>query len=285
MIRFGTAGWQYRDWEGIVYPKPRPRGFDQLSYLAGFFDVVEINTSFYGPPQPSASRGWVARVADHPEFRFTAKLWKGFTHERNATGNDEKLFKEGMEPLMAAGRLGAVLLQFPWSFRNEPENRNYLWRLRDRFAEYPLVLEVRHSSWIAPEVLDTLAELGLGLCNIDQPLFHRSVKPSAHSTSGIGYVRLHGRNYKEWFSPTADVRQRYDFLYSLEQLEPWVGRIRKVAEETQDTYVVTNNHNLGKATVNAFELQALFGRLVKPPAQLVQTYPELQELARSSGSS
>ena len=284
MIRFGTAGWQYRDWEGIVYPKPQPHGFDPLSYLAGFFDLVEINSSFYGPPQPGAARGWVRRVADHPDFRFTAKLWKGFTPERNATAKDEKLLKDGIQPLLDAGRLGALLLQFPWSFKNEPENRNYLWQLRERFAEYPLVLEVRHTSWIETQVLDTLAEIGIGFCNIDQPLFHRSVKPSAHSTSGIGYVRLHGRNYKEWFSPKADVRQRYDFLYTVEQLEPWVDRIRKISAVTRDTYVVTNNHNLGKASVNAFELQALFGKQINPPAQLVQAYPVLQELARSSGS-
>lgn len=115
MIRIGTAGWQYRDWEGIVYPKPRPRGFDPLAYLASFFDVVEINSSFYGPPQSNASRSWVARVADHLQFRFTAKLWKGFTHERHATASDERLFKEGIEPLADSGRLGALLLQFPWS--------------------------------------------------------------------------------------------------------------------------------------------------------------------------
>src|SRR5579872_4475052 len=86
------------------------------------------------------SRNRVARVSDHPEFRFTVQLWKGFTHERNANSADEKLFKGGMEPLADAGRLNAILLQFPWSFRNEPENRNYLRQLRDRFAEYPLVL-------------------------------------------------------------------------------------------------------------------------------------------------
>ena len=284
MIRIGTAGWQYRDWEGIVYPKPRPRGFDPLSYLAGFFDLVEINSSFYGPPHASASRSWVARVAGHPEFRFTAKLWRGFTHERNATGSDEKLFKEGIQPLVDAGRLGALLIQFPWSFKNAPENRNYIWQLQHRFADYPLVLEVRHSSWIEPQVLDNLAELGVGLCNIDQPLFLRSVKPEAYSTSGIGYVRLHGRNYKEWFSPKADVRARYDFLYNLELLEPWVDRIRKISNETLDTYVVTNNHNLGKATVNAFELQAFLGKRIEPPRQLVQAYPELEQVALDSGS-
>ena len=186
--------------------------------------------------------------------------------------------------MVDADRLGALLIQFPWSFKNEPENRNYVWQLQNRFADYPLVLEVRHNSWIEPQVLDTLAELGVGLCNIDQPLFHRSVKPAAHSTSGIGYVRLHGRNYKEWFSPKADVRARYDFLYNIDQLEPWVDRIRKISGETRDTYVVTNNHNLGKATVNAFELHAFFGKRINPPAQLVSAYPELEQLALNSGS-
>ena len=119
----------------------------------------------------------------------------------------------------------------------------------------------------------------MGLCNIDQPQFHRSVKPSAHSTSDIGYVRLHGRNYKQWFSAKADVRHRYDHLYSLDELEPWVGRIKAVDAHTRDTYAVANNHNLGKAAVNAFDLEALlFGKPVKPPPQLVQAYPELQNL-------
>jgi len=279
MIRIGTAGWQYRDWAGNVYPKPKPRGFDELSYLANFFSVIEINSSFYGPPRPSAARAWLTRVAHRPEFRFTAKLWRGFTHGRNATPSDEKLFKEGMGPLIEAGCLGAVLLQFPWSFKNEPENRAYVGRLRKCFAEYPLVLEVRHSSWTDADWLDALAEMNIGFCNIDQPLFHRSIAPSAQSTSTIGYVRLHGRNYKQWFSAKADVRERYDHLYAVDELEPWADRVRLVAEDTQETYVVMNNHNLGKAVVNAFELRALLERPVDPPPQLVDAYPELRNLA------
>src|SRR5262249_31031743 len=133
----------------------------------------------------------------------------------------------------------------------------YIRRLRERFADYPLVLEVRHSSWIEGGALDLLAAANMGLCNIDQPLFSRSVKPSAYSTSTIGYVRLHGRNYKQWFSPGAGVRERYDYLYSLDELQPWADRVRAVAGDTLETYVVTNNHNLGKAVVNAVELSAL----------------------------
>jgi uncharacterized protein YecE (DUF72 family) len=280
-IRIGTAGWQYKDWAGIVYPKPKPRGFDELAFMAQSFTTIEINSSFYGPPRPEVTKTWIERIADNPDFRFTAKLWKGFTHERKTTKEDEKLFKDGMQPMMESGRLGAVLVQFPWSFRNDPENRIYLRNLRERFAEYPLVVEVRHGSWIEPDVLDELAELGVGLCNIDQPLFHRSVKPAAVTTSWIGYVRLHGRNYKQWFSKTADVRERYDFLYSRRELEPWVERVRTIAEDAQDTYVVTNNHNLGKAVVNAFELKAfLTDEPIMPPPQLVEKYPELHEISQ-----
>jgi uncharacterized protein YecE (DUF72 family) len=279
VIRIGTAGWQYRDWAGIVYPKPKPRGFDELSFLTGFFNTVEINSSFYGPPRRSAAKTWVERASANSHFRFTAKLWKGFTHERNATAEDERLFKDGMAPLAESGRLGALLAQFPWSYRNDPENRMYLRRLRNRFAEYPLVLEVRHGSWIIPDFLDELAEWGVGLCNIDQPLFRRSVKPAAVTTSETGYVRLHGRNYKQWFSKTADVRERYDYLYSAGELEPWVDRIKTIAEDAQDTYVVTNNHNLGKAVVNGLELTALLtDRPIRPPRELVARYPELREI-------
>lgn len=285
MIRIGTAGWQYRDWAGIVYPKPKPRGFDELSYLANFFALVEINSSFYGAPRPNAARTWVQRVASNPGFRFTLKLWKGFTHERETTVADERLFKEGIAPLAESGRLGAILLQFPWSFKNDPKNRSYLWALQKRFAEYPLVLEVRHGSWVEPGILDTLAELGVGFCNIDQPLFHRSVRPSAHVTSGIGYVRLHGRNYTQWFSKEADVRERYDYLYSLEELDPWVDRVRQVSNDARDTYVVTNNHNFGKAAMNALELAALlYGRPVAAPPQLVEAYPELRKLTSLSST-
>jgi uncharacterized protein YecE (DUF72 family) len=98
VIRIGTAGWQYPDWAGIVYLKPKPRGFDELSFIASLFNTVEINSSFYGPPRPTAAKAWVDRVAGRPDFRFTAKLLKGFTHARSATDEDERLFKEGIGP-------------------------------------------------------------------------------------------------------------------------------------------------------------------------------------------
>jgi uncharacterized protein YecE (DUF72 family) len=276
MTRIGPAGYAYKDWAGIVYPQPRPRGFHELTFLAQYFDTLEINVSFYRPLTPKMAHDWLARVAANEQFRFTAKLWRGFTHERNAGREDEQLTKDGFAPLQEADRLGAVLLQFPWSFRNTDENRTYVARLRERFAEYPLVLEVRHASWSEPGMLDFLADLEVGLCNIDQPLFKKSVKPAALATSPVGYVRLHGRNYKAWFTENKHVGERYDYLYSPEELDPWIDRIQAVAHSTEDTYVVTNNHYVGKAVVNAVEISSILkGGPVDAPPTLVEHYPAL----------
>jgi uncharacterized protein YecE (DUF72 family) len=276
MIRVGPAGWAYKDWAGIVYPSPRPRGFQPPAYLARYFNTIEINVSFYRPLAPKTSEDWTKAIESNAEFRFTAKLWRGFTHERTASEHDQMEFKEGIAPLLDAGRLGALLLQFPWSFRNEPGNVDYLRRLADRFEEYPLVLEVRHSSWNDPEILDLLNGLRIGLCNIDQPLFKRSIAPSALTTSPIGYIRLHGRNYKSWWTENSHPGERYDYLYSPQDLDPWIDRIHAVANAAQDTYVVTNNHYLGKAVVNATEISSLVkGEPIPAPEPLVQHYPEL----------
>ena len=278
MIRIGPAGFAYKDWEGIAYPPDKPKGFDPVRYLAQYFDTIEINSSYYGPPQAQAASGWVRRVAENPRFKFTAKLYKAFTHDRKATLQDDRDFKNAIDPLMKADRFGALLLQFPWSFRFDNENRLYLLDLQNRFREYPLVLEVRHASWARPEVLDMLAELGIGMANIDQPLFHRSIKPGAEVTAATGYVRLHGRNYQQWFSPTANVRERYDYLYTVAELEPWVERIKIVAHKANDTYAVTNNHNLGKAVVNALEMSSILkGQPINAPESLLERYPELRE--------
>ncbi|HLH04867.1 MAG TPA: DUF72 domain-containing protein [Bryobacteraceae bacterium] len=278
MIRIGPAGWAYKDWEGIVYPRQKPKGFHPLEYLAHYFDTVEINSSFYGPPRPTAARQWAEQVQPNARFRFTAKLYEAFTHKRNATAADERDFKNGLDPLVEAERFGALLLQFPWSFRFDTDNRLYLVELQRRFAEYPLVVEVRHASWAQPEVLDLLAELGIGLANIDQPLFKRSIKPGAEVTAAVGYVRLHGRNYRNWFSKTADVRERYDYLYPVDELEPWVARIRTVSEKAPETYAVTNNHYVGKAVVNALEISSILkGGPVEAPPPLVEKYPELRD--------
>ena len=280
-IRIGPAGWSYKDWEGIVYPQKPGAKFDPLEYLSRFFDTIEINSSFYRPFTPATAKSWVQRVAAAKEFLFTAKLHRVFTHERGkATDADEKAVREGFDELAGAGKLGAVLLQFPWSFKNTDEERVYLAKLLDRFKDYRLVLEIRHSSWNNPQIYEWLEDVGVGLCNIDQPLFTKSIKPAAHATSQIGYVRLHGRNYQDWFREKAPRDDRYNYLYSLDELEPWITRIKKIAEKTKESYVITNNHFRGQAVVNALEMKSTLEEQVVPaPAPLFQKYPRLADSA------
>jgi uncharacterized protein YecE (DUF72 family) len=282
-IRFGPAGWSYDDWNGIVYPSHRPHGFHEAEYLANFFDTIEINTTFYHPPRAEVARSWAIRVRHNPNFRFTAKLWQRFTHERTASQQDEREFKGSISPLLEAGVLGALLMQFPWSFKNNKENREYVGGLVMQFMEFPLVLEVRHESWNQSEVYQMLHDLGVGFCNIDQPVIGRSIKPSEHSTSPIGYIRLHGRNYEHWFTSGEHPEERYDYLYNPGELEGWAERIRHVAEAGEATYVITNNHFRGKAVANALQLISIVrDQTVAVPPGLASEYTILETIATPS---
>lgn len=276
MIRIGPAGWSYKDWAGTVYPAPAPRHFDPLTYLAGYFDTIEVNSTFYRPAAPNAARSWLRRVAEGERepgrFRFTAKAWRRFTHEREEafTRTDVAVVRQAFDPLHQEGRLGAVLLQFPWSFRRTEENRQWLDDVTRAFRDYPLVLEVRHASWNVPEFYGELTERGIGVVNVDQPLYRNSITPGAAATSQVGYVRLHGRNYENWFREDAGVEARYDYLYSADELQPWVDRTKHVATATAETFVITNNHFRGQAVANALMLDALVGGqpVDAPPAVL-----------------
>ena len=283
IIRIGPAGWSYKVWESVVYPEKPGKKFDPLEYLARYFDTIEINSSFYRPPTPSTTKSWANRVAANKQFIFTAKLHRVFTHERGkATAEDEKLFREGMDVLAKTDKLGSVLLQFPWSFKNTPDDRIYLAQLLERFSDYPLVVEVRHTSWNNEEVYEWLQERSVGVCNIDQPVFKRSIRPAALTTSPVGYVRLHGRNYQNWFREQAPRDERYNYLYSLDELDPWITRIKEVAKNTRETYVITNNHFRGQAVVNAVEIKAaLAEKPVPAPEPLFKVYPRLSESATS----
>jgi uncharacterized protein YecE (DUF72 family) len=292
-VRIGTAGWSYKDWDGIFYPPGMlRRKVHPLEYLARFFDTTEINTSFYGPLKPELVKLWCRKVAAvNPGFLFTAKLYRAFTHSPIAvmeptsaatirpTDQDERLTREGLDALASEGRLGALLIQFPVSYKNTSLNREYLDRLLRQFIEYPRVVEVRDSSWNNPETLAAFTQKGVGFCNIDQPVIGRSLAPTEHVTAPIAYVRLHGRNYAEWFD-SDNRNDRYNYLYKERELEGWKERIENVADRAQTTYVITNNHFESKAGVNALELKALIsGKRVNAPPTLIQKYPELRKFA------
>ncbi len=286
MLRVGVAGWSYDDWDGIVYPARRPARFDRLAYLSGFFDTLEVNSTFYRIPDSKTTQSWARRVQGRPDFRFTAKLYQGFTHKRaELRGDEEAAFRKAMEPLLDAGVLGAVLAQFPYSFRPGPASREVLERLVEAFGALRLIVEVRHAEWHTQEFFDFLRERNAGFCNLDQPRVARSIGPTEASTSPVGYVRLHGRNAENWFKKKAEPWERYDYAYSEEELTPWVPRIRRIAEQAADVFIIANNHYRGKAPLAALTLLALLrGEKVTVPAELVAAYPQIAPRAVPKGT-
>jgi len=276
-IRCGPAGWSYPHWNPTVYPRPKPRGFHELEYLAGFFNVVEINTSFYQPLRAEISRLWVKKVSGNADFVFTAKLYRGFTHDRVLDPGQVQAFKEGLWPLVRAGKLGALLMQFPWSFRFTEENRDFLIRLRRTFHEFPLVVEMRHDSWMFDEALGVLMDYRLGFCNIDQPQYAHAMPPADVVTSRIGYVRMHGRTSPEWQREWADRRMppgANQYLYSPIEMEEWKARIETIGRNASTVFVILNNDAGGKSVVNALQLQAMLGEPAREaPVGLLRHFP------------
>ena len=269
-LRIGPAGWSYADWEGTVYP-PHGSKFDPLAYLASFFDTIEINSPFYRIPPHSHARSWLRRISGNPRFRFTTKVFRGFTHERAAIlAEDVRNFRAYLDPFAEEERLGAVLLQYPWSFKNSEESRQRLLHLFQEFHGYPLALEVRHASFQSEEFRRFLEDHQVSWVNIDQPLFSDSVEPAATVTGPVSYVRLHGRNYEKWFAHE-ESWERYNYLYTAKELEPWVGRIREMAAQ-RETYVITNNHFRGQAILNAGDLKEALGQPGAVPPQLRSIY-------------
>lgn len=302
-IRIGTAGWSYKDWDGVLYPPEVTRKkIHPVEFLARFFDVIEINTSFYGHIRPELGRLWSRKAAAvNPNFVFTAKLHKSFTHSPLAVieptsaasirpnEKDEKLAREGLDSLAAEGKLGALLIQFPVSFKNTSLNREYLELLLRQFIEYPRVVEVRHESWNQPETLDEFMRQNVGFCNIDQPVLGRSLAPTEHVTSAVGYVRLHGRNYEHWFesgSESDNRNERYNYLYRTTELLKWKEKVESISRRAESTYVIANNHFQAKAAVNALELRHLLdGTRVRAPETLVNHYPGLSKIVQIEDAS
>lgn len=271
-IRVGTSGWAHSDWVGTVYPTNRPHGFHEAAYLARYFSTIEIDASFDRPLRPEVSRVWVQKLARYKNFEFTAKLYRGFTHDQNLDSAELRRFSQGLEPLIDNGLLGCVLAQFPLSFRLTAENLAYVGRLARAMPQYPLVAEFANASWNNSRALAVLADLGIGFCNIDQPQQGQSMPPTDHVTSPIGYVRLDGRNYQ----PEA----RADHFYSADQLSRWLPRIEKVAQGSRKMYVVASNHFAGQSVANALEIESMITRerVAVPPA-LLDRYPQLQRIA------
>jgi len=276
-VYIGIAGWSYQDWKGIVYPNSN---IDQLEYVAGFVDVIEINNTFYRPPAARFCRSWLARTAGYPDFFFTAKLHRDFTHQGKIDPVMVRAFHDGFEPMLEVGKLRQLLIQFRYDFDNSRSHRQFLTRLVAEFnAAFNIVVEVRHKSWQQPKGLMFLEELGLTVCNLDYPLASKSFN-LPHCTIGkCGYFRLHGRNVEKWFSK-AGRDEVYNYCYDKTELGEIKQRIDKLSEVLQSLTVIANNHYRGGELANAIELKAaLTGGKQPVPEGLLRTYPRLAKIA------
>jgi len=316
-VRVGTSGWNYPSgngtWNGVFYPKTRSRRagtdrFDELAFYAEHFDTVEVNSTFYGQPRADVTRGWAARTP--VRFDFSLKLYQKFTHPKmfkaaalkSAPGAEGELldllaqvtpsdiddFRAGIEPLAAAGKMGALLAQFPPSFKDSTQSRDYLAQLLRAFADYPVAVELRHKSWsdAIGETLSLLNAFGAAWVQIDEPKFRFSIRQNyLPNVKTFYYMRLHGRNAAQWWKHDKS-EDRYNYLYTAAELREFSDTASAAKELVKKSYVYTNNHFSSKSVVNAVMLKAQLGQAIEGeyPESLVEKYPELAEALAGRGT-
>ena len=264
-LYIGTSGWSYPKgegtWTGYFYPKGK---VNELEYYSQFFNTVEINSSFYRPPNSGYVYNWARRVPK--DFLFTVKLWQKFTHPKmykEATGEeavisleDIDLFKQSIDPLVRYGKLGALLAQFPPSFRNDSFGQQIINAVGKAFKDYRLAVELRHRSWSDdPSIAKLLGEHNMAWVQIDEPKFKSSIAQELPITSDMAYFRFHGRNAEMWW--TGDSETRYKYLYSAEEIEELADRVKSSAEQTKLLFALFNNHWRGYAPRNAVDMKKM----------------------------
>jgi uncharacterized protein YecE (DUF72 family) len=262
-IYIGTSGWSYPKgegtWKGYFYPSGK---INELEYYSQYFNTVELNSSFYRPPNPGYVYNWAKRTP--ADFRFAVKLWQKFTHPKmyeEATGNeavisqgDVDTFERSLEPLVKSGKLGALLAQFPPSFKNDDHSRQIIGAIANTFGQYPLAVELRHRSWSDDESTAVfLKERNIAWVQIDEPKFKTSVAAEVPITANMAYFRFHGRNAKEWW--TGDSETRYRYLYSPEEINELAERMKAAGAKTETMFAFFNNHWQGYAPRNASDLK------------------------------
>jgi uncharacterized protein YecE (DUF72 family) len=254
-IRIGTSGYSFQDWVGSFYPEGTVKS-DMLTNYVEHFDTVEINSSYYRIPHPRVFENIERKTGD--DFEFIVKAYKGMTHERKPTAEMYRDFHSAIDPLVESGKLKGILAQFPWSFKNNEANQSYLSALAESLSPHNLFAEFRHVSWIAEEVFDLLSELGIGYCSVDEPQMSGLVPPIARATTGVGYVRLHGRNYRNWWGRGSG--DRYDYNYSRKELSEWAKKILELSSKAKATYVFFNNCHAGQAARNAELMKSILDK-------------------------
>jgi len=276
-VFIGIAGWSYADWQGIVYTDSK---MDQLAYVSRFVDCIEINSTFYRPPFERTTASWLRRTAHRPDFFFTAKLHKSFTHEGKIDAETVKQFHRGFGPFLDAGKLKHLLVQFRYDFADSPQSRRHLAAIVGNFDDaFSLVVELRHNSWEEQEALDFLGDLGVAVCNLDYPTSSRSFSLQHCTVGRDGYFRMHGRNAEKWFSK-AGRDETYNYYYNDRELAGIKERLDSLGKAFESLTVIANNHYRGAELANALELKALMtGQKQHVPKGLLQAYPKLAKIA------
>jgi uncharacterized protein YecE (DUF72 family) len=253
-ILIGTSGFSYDDWRGHFYPKTIGKR-EMLSYYAESFSTVEVNSTYYALPHPATFVQMSAKVP--PEFLFAVKAHRDMTHSGGELQPEAfETFRAALLPLQEQEMLGCVLAQFPWSFKPHLDNEEYLRALREELPNIPTVIEFRNAGWFSDRTLELLRALGLGFCCVDEPALPGLMPRVTAATSPIGYVRFHGRNAQKWWKHE-HAYERYNYLYSEDELREWVPKIEQLAEATDRLFVFFNNHYEGKAGQNARMLAGL----------------------------
>lgn len=252
MITIGTAGYSYDDWIGPVYPKGIEKK-DLLAHYAREFNMTEINFTYYQMPNKFIFYHMQQKTPE--DFIFIVKAHQTMTHK---IGREQSFpeFLEACQPLIEVNKFGGILAQFPWSFKNEQKNREYLARFRDQIPDHPIFVEFRNDTWMKEPVFDFLHRLNLSYVSVDEPELPGLLPPKARSTTDLGYIRFHGRNRQKWWKHEHSY-ERYNYLYSVEELGEWVKKIQKLEKELTRVYISMNNHYQGKAVFNARQLAAM----------------------------
>ena len=296
-ISIGTSGWSYDDWVGPFYPDNlRTKKSDWLEYYGKYFSTTEINSTFYRMPNEKMVNRWIEVGSKLQPFEFSVKLPQSVTHEALVEGKRDEAQKIAGDferivatPLAEAGLMGCILIQLSPFFqrydkKSKADNLDSLKILFEAlsYSDRMYVAEFRHSSWLnerrddlQDETLELLREYNIGLCKTDGPGF----PVTTTNTAPHSYIRFHGRNSDIWFKakkweeekklkgPEFDKRMnRYDFMYSEDQLKGWVPTVKKSIEKKGSSgHLYFNNHPQAQAVQNAFMMMDLVGLPRKLP--------------------
>ncbi len=246
-IRVGTSGYSFADWIGPFYPFHIPKG-KMLDHYVQHFPTVEINSTYYRIPHPAVMYNMTKKAP--PGFDFMVKVPQSFTHRRESMESEILSFRESIRPIAESGKLAGCLAQFPYSFKLSEQNLSHLALCREAISPVPLFIEYRHHSWSSTSLLERMSREEMGYVSVDEPALPNLMDRAIHLTTDTGYVRLHGRNADGWW---ASGDQRYNYLYSEEELDEWRNKIEAIRNKVARLYVYFNNCYDGKAAVNALD--------------------------------